>query len=62
LIATAASGQETLYLQNVPGMHESIREGLATPKIFVQVVRNLLEKMKIKVVETRFSRIAFLDG
>jgi antitoxin YefM len=29
--AESASVQETLYLLSVPGMRESIREGLATP-------------------------------
>lgn len=29
--AYSASVQETLYLLSVPGMRESIREGLATP-------------------------------
>jgi antitoxin YefM len=29
--ADSASVQETLYLLSVPGMRESIREGLATP-------------------------------
>lgn len=29
--AESASLQETLYLLSVPGMRESIREGLATP-------------------------------
>ena len=29
--AESASAQETLYLLSVPGMRESIREGMATP-------------------------------